>query len=345
MLLDLDQQIITINESNVLKMKYKPQPELRYAKYFDEWDKKSAVRSKPNTYSMQESIMLRLELNKRRWFLPEGVPVLTHPLLQNLDKDKEQHILGRFLLQFLEYGTILEHEFINTILAEMAMGECGIPLPDRMRSDAFKIYTDEAYHAYFNMEATHQIRNYIGMSVSDAWPLKNSRLTGLRNLIPQDKSKENFLIRFGIVVASETIAPKELSETMKGIVIEPIYNLFVDHAEDERKHCMYFSELFEVVWNYLSADEKRFLGMMFPKILKAFVDINKIALHEALAKIGVARELAEKIITDSYPEDFCINRAMSVASATFFNLGRLGVYGIPGVKDEFIKEGFFKKVA
>lgn len=316
------------------------QPVFRYEKYFDQWDQQSAVRSKPNTYSMPAD-GLRRELNDKRWFIPDGVPILAHPYLKNLDQDKEQYILGRFLLQFLEYGTILEHEFINTILAEMAMGECGIPLPDRMRRDAFKIYTDEAYHACFNMEATHQIRDYIGLPVSEAWPLQNSRLTGLRKLIPLNQSKENFLVRFGIVVASETIAPKELSETMKGIVIDPIYNLFVDHAEDEKKHCMYFSTLFEVVWNYLSDDEKQYLGMMFPKILKAFVDINKIALFEALDKIEVDRDSAEKIINESYPENFCVNRALSVASSTFYNLERLNVYDIPGVKDEFIKEGFF----
>lgn len=317
------------------------QSSLRYEKYFDLWDQQSAVRSKQHTYTMP-SDGLRNELLSKRWFIPDGVPILAHPLLKNIDQDKEQYILGRFLLQFLEYGTILEHEFINTILVEMAMGECGIPLPDRMRLDAFKIYTDEAYHAYFNMEATQQIRNYIGLSVNDAWPLQNSRLVGLRKLIPQDKSKENFLIRFGIVVASETIAPKELSETMKGIVIDPIYNLFIDHAEDEKKHCMYFSTLFEVVWNYLSYEEKQFLGMMFPKILKAFVDINVIALYESLEKIEIDVDSAVKIISDSYPEDFCVNRALSVASSTFYNLERLGVYDIPGVKDEFIKEGFFK---
>lgn len=312
---------------------------MRYQKYFNSWDKMSSVRSKPNTYSMlQEN--LDCELNEKRWFIPDGVPVLDHPLLKELEREKEQYVLGRFLLQFLEYGTILEHEFVNTILAEMALGESGIPLPDRMRIDAFKIYTDEAYHACFNMEATQQIRNYIGMSVDDAWPLQNSRLVGLRKLIPKNKSRENFLVRFGIVVASETIAPKELSETMKGIVIEPIYNLFVDHAEDEKKHCMYFAALFEHVWNYLSYDEKKYLGMIFPKILKSFVDINKIALYDALDKVNIDPVSAKKIIDDSYPDEFTVNRALSVASATFYNLDRLHVYDIPGVKDAFINEGF-----
>src|SRR2546425_935223 len=100
------------------------QPTLRYEKYFDLWDQKSAVRTKANTYSMPGD-RLRSELHGKHWFIPNGVPILAHPLLKDIDQDKEQYILGRFLIQFLEYGTILEHEFINTILVEMALGECG----------------------------------------------------------------------------------------------------------------------------------------------------------------------------------------------------------------------------
>lgn len=82
--------------------------------------------------------------------------------------------------------------------------------------------------------------------------------------------------------------------------------------------------------------------MMFPKILKAFVDINKIALYDTLEKIGIDYACAEKIISDSYPPDFCVNRAYSVAASTFYNLERLKVYNIPEVKKEFVNEGFFK---
>jgi hypothetical protein len=311
----------------------------RYQKYFENWDQFASVRTKPNTYRMTHH-QIDSELNERRWFLPEGVPVINHPLLKDIDQTQEQYILGRFLLQFLEYGTVLEHEFVNTILSDLALGESGISIPDQMRVDALKIYTDEAYHACFNLEATQQIRDYIGLSMADAWPLKNTRLDGLRKLIPQNNSKENFLIRFGIAAVSETIAAKELSETLKGIVIEPIYNIFIDHAEDEKKHCMYFSTLLEVVWNRLTFDEKTFLGMNFPKILKAFVDINTVALFDALEKIGVNKESSAIIIQDSYPADFTIQRALSVASVTFRIFERLGVFDIPGVRDAFINEGF-----
>jgi len=311
----------------------------RYQKYFRDWDKFAAVRTKPNTYRATNEEFNK-ELCNKHWFIPAGVPIIAHPLLKNIDSSQEQYLLGRFLLQFLEYGTILEHEFVNTVLAELALGETGIPLPDQMRVDAFKIYTDEAYHAYFNLEATQQIRDYIGLSMADAWPLKNSRLVGLRKLIPQNKSKEDFLIRFGIAAISETVAAKELSETMQGIVIDPIYDLFVDHAEDEKKHCMYFSTLLEVVWNYLSLDEKKFLGVNFPKILKAFVDINTVALFDALNKIGVDHESAEIIIKDSYPLDFTIQRALSVASITFRIFDRLKIFDIPEVKNAFVDEGF-----
>lgn len=310
----------------------------RYQKYFKNWDQFASVRTKPNTYRATNDEFNKA-LQEKRWFLPAGVPILTHPLLKNIDQSQEQYLLGRFLLQFLEYGTVLEHEFVNSILIELALGEAGIPLPDQMRIDALKICTDESYHACFNLEATQQIRNYIGLSMADAWPLKNSRLVGLRNLIPKN-AKENFLIRFGIAAISETVAAKELSETMKGIVIDPIYDLFIDHAEDEKKHCMYFSTLLEVVWNYLSIDEKKFLGINFPKILKAFVDINTVALFDMLKKINIEHESAAIIIKESYPDDFTVQRALSVASVTFRIFDRLGVFKIPEVKDAFIKDGF-----
>ena len=164
----------------------------RYQKYFDNWDESAAVRSKSNQYQMSDR-QLNSGLHNKKWFLPAGVPMLTHPLLQGIDQSQEQYLLGRFLLQFLEYGTILEHEFVNTIL-------------------------------------------------------------------------------------------KELAESLQGIIIDPIYNLFIDHAEDEKEHCMYFSTLLEVIWRYLSPGDKKFLGMYFPKILKTFVKINTIALFEALEK-------------------------------------------------------------
>lgn len=316
----------------------------RYQKYFDLWDQSASVRTKPNTYRFNRSQMSHA-LQNRHWFIRDGVPVLNHPLMQHIDAEKEQYLLGRFLLQFLEYGTLMEHEFINTMLAEMAMGECGIPIPDRMRLDAFKIYTDEAYHACFNMEATQQIRDYIGLPLSTAWPLKNSRLDGLRKVIPAGPSKENFLVRFGIACISETIAAKELSETMKGIVAEPIYNIFIDHAEDEKRHCMYFNTLFEVVWRNLSVNEQLFLGKSLPKILKAFVDINTISLADALQCIGISTEAAGIIIADSYPTDFSVKRALSVASVTFRMFARLGILDIPEIKNAFIEEGFLQYFA
>lgn len=311
----------------------------RYQKYFDNWDEYSAVRSKPNTYRF-DNYQLKANLKDRKWFLPTLIPMLQHPLLKGLEPDKEQFLLGQFLVQFLEYGTVMEHEFVNTILAELALGECGIPLPDRIRMDAFKIYTDEGYHACFNMEATQQIRDYISLPKSEAWPIRNTRLMGIRKLIPEGKMKENFLIRFALVAISETVATKELAESLKGIIIEPIYKIFIDHAEDERKHCMYFSTLLEVVWNYLSSGEKKFLGINFPKIIKAFVDVNTIALHESLASIGIDRETAEIIITESYPADFSMQRALAVGSVTFRIFNRIGVFNIPEARQSFINEGF-----
>jgi|GEM_PF-2761837 len=315
----------------------------RYQKHFTDWDNFSTVRVKPHSYKMNFDDLAKKELREKKWFIPQGVQILSHPLLANLDQDRTQYILGRFLLQFLEYGVLMEHEFVNASLAEIALGENGINLPEVMRLDAFKIYTDEGYHACFTLEAAQHIREYIGLP-NTAWPLKNSRLEGLRKLIADAPAEDRSLIRFGIVAISETVAAKELTESMQNVVIDPIVNLFVDHAHDETKHCMYFSVLFEVVWEQLSEAERLRLGAYLPKILKAFVNINVYALQDTLSEIQIDKETANKIIQDSYPPDFAIKRALGVATVSFTVMRKIGIFRNPLIREAFIKEGFPEKV-
>lgn len=118
----------------------------RYKKYFADWDSFASVRTKSNSYRMNFDVLNHQKMRGKKWFIPQGVMVLSHPLLTNLDFDQTQYILGRFLLQFLEYGVLMEHEYVNACLAEVALGENGIRLPEVMRLDAFRIYTDEGYH-------------------------------------------------------------------------------------------------------------------------------------------------------------------------------------------------------
>ena len=309
-----------------------------YRKHFSDWDSFAAVRIKPNTYRL-DSEGLQKELHNKRWFIPQGIPLLSHPLLKNLSNEEVQYLMGRFLLQFLEYGVLMEHEYVNTITAEIALGECNFNIPEIMRLDGMRIYTDEGYHACFTLEAAQYVREYIGLPAT-AWPLKNSRLEGMRKLISDAPDNDQFLVRFGIVSISETVAAKELSESMRNIVVDPITNLFIDHAQDESKHCLYFSALLTVIWEQLSLEEKIKLGCYFPKILKAFVNINVYPLYEALNEIGVRGESAETIVTESYPVTFSVKRALGVATKSFDLFKRLQIFKHQDIRKSFIEEGF-----
>lgn len=318
-------------ETNALVTKVK--------RYFSDWDDFAAVRNKEHTYKLDFG-QLEKQLNQKTWFIPEGVAILAHSELAHLDKEQKQYLIGRFLLQFLEYGTLMEHEYVNTITADLAFGECNYALPESMRLDALKIYTDEGYHAFFTLEAAQYIREYIGLPKDGAWPLKNSRLEGLRTLIDKVPLEDKFLVKFGITTISETVAAKELVKNMRQVVIQPIVNLFADHAQDEMKHCLYFSVLLEVVWEQLTHGERSRLANYFPLILKRFVDINVYPLQEALLELGIHEDKAKKIINESYPTDFCVKRAIDVASVTFRVFKKMNVFDYPGVKEAFMREGF-----
>lgn len=309
-----------------------------YKNYLEHWDTTSSVRARQNTYRL-DAATLNTELGERAWFTESGVPIMQHPLLAALEPAAQQRLLGLLRLQFCEFGTVLEHVHVNITTMAIAQGDHGLDVPDIMRRDAYKVYTDEAYHALFSMEAAVELRHYLGLGESQ-WPLEDSRLDAIADAVSDGTDDERFLLRFGATLVTEIMISKELAANMKGIVVEPIYNMFRDHLHDESRHALYFTALFGVLWPQFGARERLFLGTALPQLLLAFNQIDEKGILHALELVGFDRATGARIIADSYPADYPVQRARARASSALRLFQKYRLFEIPEVNQAFVQAGF-----
>lgn len=206
---------------------------LKYKKHLDLWDTAATVRSRKNRYDYRS--LTNNKLRSMSWFLEDAYPIFLHELLAKLDREQKQYLMGKFLIAFLNYSTIIEHELVNTITVEIAQNIYGDLIPEVMRIDAYKIYTDEAYHAYFAAEGANQIREHLHIHHNKG-SLNHTRLNLIRGLINSTSIEHKFLMRLGIVTVSETVIAKEIHDKMKGTVLSPTYNMFKDHLHLTSPH-------------------------------------------------------------------------------------------------------------
>ncbi len=326
----------------MLKIKFSEKTQhsiLTTSKYFCDWDQSAAVRSKQHSYDLSP-LNLKKQLVEKMWFIPSSIQILKHPVLQPLDRDQQQFIAGHVMLHFLETLAFFEHEYVNKIMVDMAFGSHSYNLPDILRRDALKVYTDEAYHSLVMLEATQAIREHLNLSQETAWPLVSPRIDGLQELIDTAPQGDAFLIKFGIAFVSETTAVKELLNASDRIVVDPIANLINDHAQDEMKHCLYFTTLFEVIWEQLTLEEKTKLGNYLPSIIKRFSRLNDAPIRKSLYELGFSKDVIQKVAQQTYTEDLWVKRAKNSSAPTFRILKRLEILDDLKFKQSFISEGF-----
>ena len=115
--------------------------------------------------------------------------------------------------------------------------------PEKIKLDALKIYTDEAFHAY-SKRIEQQLKEYYSIDtdfdkyVSPFFEKVDSFLD-LAN-----QKNENDLIELALIIIAENTILFDLSESMRGLVYEPIINMFKDHINDEAFHASFHTSFY-----------------------------------------------------------------------------------------------------
>ncbi|WP_073743348.1 diiron oxygenase [Streptomyces sp. CB02115] len=266
-----------------------------YVSRFERWDDLASVRRRPRRHFAAAELEL--------YFPPELYPVVLHPLVAAKGDAAVRGLLLQRLYDYLEFTTELETLAVIPVATKVSRGRSGLLLPDRMMSDAYKIVTDEAWHAQFSHEFTCEIEaeTRVPWSLRGACapPAFLSRLDEIRARLPHGLRGAEGLL-FAIV--SETLISGMLSEIPRDNRLPlSVRKIIRDHAEDEGRHHVYFRSLLAHLWPALGSTEQAAIGPLIPKIIYAFLEPDYVQTARHLRDIGLSDEQVHQVVTESWP--------------------------------------------
>jgi len=178
----------------------RPEP-VGYESRFDGWFARASIRSRPQRVLLPGEYL---------YFTPELAPWATHPLVAGQGEAAVRRVLIRRLYDYLHFTIELEQLAVIPIATAIARGRSGLDLPAGMRSDAYKIVTDEAWHAQFSFDLLEQVEAATGIRRRQpVLPAFVGRLDRIREqLDPGTRGLEGLL--FSIV--SETLISAILAD-------------------------------------------------------------------------------------------------------------------------------------
>lgn len=301
-----------------------------YDSNFLHWDKRASVRRRPRRLVWPNASM-------GLFFPPELHPVAMHPLVTARGEAAVERLLLERLFSYLDFTTELENLAVIPVTLKISRGRSGLNLPEAMCADAYKITTDEAWHAQFSDDFVRQVETVTGVrrqpSGSMPPPAFAERLDALRADLPHDVRGVEALL-FAIV--SETLISGILADIPRDARLPPpVRELVRDHAEDEGRHHVYFRSVLRHLWPALTARERRAVGPLVPAAIQAFLTPDYRQAMASLSALGLSTEEIDQVVTESWPTS-------QVADDIAVAAGRLTSYftEVGALDDDYTQESF-----
>lgn len=305
-----------------------------YKSNLRDWDEQATVRIKPRRLLFEE------EAKGKVYFLPEGMPIIQHPIITRLGVDVIRYLTIQRLYLYLEFTEKLEHEVVNSVAKQIAQNDVGISLPKEMEFDAYKIYCDEAYHGLCSADLKRQVEDVSGIKVNLTKPPSFLRkLRNIQNLVP---GRLRRLIEVFFVIISETL----ISATLAKIpgderIVTAVRKVIGDHALDEARHHIYFSTFLRLLWPRLTDEQHKLIGPLLPHLLLGFLEPDYVVIKSWLTELRLKRGDVEAIIEETYPSSVVISSAVKAAGATLRLFDQVGILQDQSTMEAFYASGLF----
>jgi hypothetical protein len=290
-----------------------------YASKLSDWDQTASVRAKPRR------LLAAKEATENLYCPPELAPESLHGIVRSLGDEVFHEILIQRLYTCFKTIAQLEQDLVNRVMLKVAQRKIGVSLPWDLAFDAYKIYTDEAYHSLCSVDMEHQITLATGVKPHPMGICHClARLEELILVVPQD-------LRMFADILSTIICEMLVTSILGDIANDPriasgVREVMADHIEDEEKHFVYFSKLLEFLWIILGERGRQEIGPLLPQFILACLEPDYTAIERTLAGCGLRSAEAKQIIDESYPYPQLLASMRQRASATLQQLEYIGIF-------------------
>ena len=304
-----------------------------YKKTKKDWNTNSSVRDKTSNYDLNfDEIKNNENLN---FYNSTYSTILEHDGLKNINDNKKKYVMALQLLEFVEKTTIFEVEYVNKVAQKIALGKYNLKIPKTLKLDAFKIYTDEGYHAYITKKTADDIREFYNIN-DDISPLLENFFNKINKIGIKFGKEYTYLSELSSALVSESSVVQDMSGEMKGLVYEPVRLMFKDHIHDEMFHANFFRTLFKIIWLQLNDKEKEIMGDNLFEAIVVFSKPRTDIYYHSLSKLGFDIKFIDKCVGDTFGfEEININKIKSKMSHILHLLDQCGVFQVEKVRNKF----------
>lgn len=302
-----------------------------YRSSFRNWNRRASVRVAPQRIleNVQPGLL---------YFPQELSPGAAHPLVAAHGEQAVERLLVHRLYEYLHFTSELEVIAVIPTASRLARGQADLDLPELMRADAYKIVTDEAWHAQFSFDLLKQVERHTGIQCVQ--PEKPQFLRRLEMLRDQLRPDVHELADIMFAVVSETLISSILARVPRNPrVVTAVREVVRDHAEDEGRHHAYFRGLLRLVWPALDARQRRIIGPTLPDMIFAFLEPDYPATALALIDLGLSNRDAEQVLVECFPRSAVRRNHRASAEATVRYLQADGVLDEPETYESFARAG------
>jgi hypothetical protein len=309
--------------------------EVAYTSKFLAWEARSSVRAKPRRVIAD---LTEEEKLGRVFFPTKLVPAATHPLVRERGDLAVRRLLVQRLHCYLMFTSELEQMAVNPVAQRISRGRLGLDLPGRMLRDAYKICTDESWHAQVSDDLQYQIQ--VATGIAPRLPTLPRFMERLQAVCAPLNRQQAELVGVFFTIISETLISAILADIPRDpAVLSPVRELVTDHAIDEGRHHAYFSQLLEFVWPQLSKSDKATVAMLIPELVLGFLEPDYAAISCMLADCGLGPDETKRVIAECYCPRDVQSDVRQAAAKTIDHLRRCDVLEDPRTVDAFERAG------
>ena len=213
-----------------------------------------------------------------------------------------------------------------------------------MRADAFKIVTDEAWHAQFSFDLISEVAAATGVAHEPAGaPAFAGRLDAIRRRLPPDVRGAEALL---FAVVSETLISRMLADLPRDSRLPvAVRESIRDHAADEGRHHAYFTSLLRVLWPALGRSAQRQIGPWIPEMIYTFLEPDYEAMAASLRHEGLAPAAIQQVLIESWPRDQVVHEIAEASRAATRYFAEVGALREPRTRDAFLLAGLLDPLA